>query len=991
MEPAPAIQCPKCGHSNAEGTLRCVVCDSVISSEDQLTLTHAGETAAWSRVMVGSGEGGPTLEPGSLLAGRYEILRVLGKGGMGAVYKARDIELERDVAIKVIRPELAGDAKTLQRFKQELILARQVTHRNVIRIFDLGTHEGVKFITMEFVVGRDLSHLLEEKQAERFTPAEAVQIVRQVSRALEAAHAEGVIHRDLKPQNIIMDSGGRVIVMDFGLARSMEMSGLTRTGTVLGTPAYMSPEQAKGGALDERSDLFSLGVIFYELLTGQAPFQAETVWGTLLKRTQEPAPPPTSIVPDLPPDLCEIVLKCLATDPAQRFQTATELSVALETWLGDGSYRSTAALPALPARSAPSAPAPAAQRIVRWRWFTGAAAILLAAAGFFGWLRLLWKPPGSPKAETVLVADFNNHTGDGIFDGTLEPMLRMGLEGAGFINAYSRTTLPGRPAQATGKLDDAGAMRSAVGQGLGVVVSGTVDRQGAGYALSARVIRAVTATTIATIDATAANKDQVLYAVTKLAAGIRKALGDDTSESAQRFALETLTATSLEAVHEYAAAMEALSNGKFDEARKSFSRAVDLDANFGLAYAGMASASQSLGEHQDAEKYIKLAIAHIDHMTERERYRTRALFYILTGDQQKCVELYSALVARYSADVGAHNNLGVCYSYLRNIPKAIEEMQRASEILPKRAVYRFNLALYRSYAGEFAEAEREVRAALKLNPSYLKGYLTLAYAQLGQGRLDDAAATYRDLAKVSANGASLAASGLADLDLYQGRFREAIAQLEPGAAADLAAQREDAAADKFAAVAYAEASRGQPAAAAPAAEKAVANSKSAKIRFLAARLLVGAGQVAKAQTLAASLSGKIEPEPQSYGKLIQAEIALQQGNARRSIQLATEANQQFNCWISRFDLGRAYLEAGSLPEAESEFDRLIRRRGEAMELFMDDDATYGYFPPVYYYLGRVREGMKTSGFAESYRTYLAIRGTAGEDPLLPDLRRHTAR
>ena len=187
----------------------------------------------------------------------------------------------------------------------------------------------------------------------------------------------------------------------------------------------------------------------------------------------------------------------------------------------------------------------------------------------------------------------------------------------------------------------------AVGQGLGVVVSGALDRQGSGYALSAKVIRSVTGETIATVEAGASNKNQILYAVTKLASGIRKALGDDTSESAQRFATETLTATSLEAVHEYAAAMESLSSGDFRAgARGRFSKAVDLDPKFGLAYAGMASASRSLGQNQDADKYIKLAIANIDGMTERERYRTRALYYVLAGDQQKCVEEYSALLTR---------------------------------------------------------------------------------------------------------------------------------------------------------------------------------------------------------------------------------------------------------------------------------------------------------------------------------------------------------
>ena len=228
MASSPTIQCPKCGHSNSQGRLRCAICDSAISVENA-TLTSLGQTVDWTR---GVSHGEPAklnVLPGTLLAGRYEILETLGQGGMGAVFKARDIELDRLLAVKVIRPELAGDPKTLKRFKQELILARQITHKNVIRIFDLGTHEGVKFITMEFVEGRDLSSMIEER---RFPAQEAAQIIRQVCRALEAAHAENVIHRDLKPQNVMIDSAGRVLVMDFGLARSVEMSGLTQTGAV---------------------------------------------------------------------------------------------------------------------------------------------------------------------------------------------------------------------------------------------------------------------------------------------------------------------------------------------------------------------------------------------------------------------------------------------------------------------------------------------------------------------------------------------------------------------------------------------------------------------------------------------------------------------------------------------------------------------------------------------------------------------------------------
>ena len=216
----------------------------------------------------------PALPPGEFAAGtvlgdRYEIIALLGQGGMGAVYKARDTELDRLVALKIIRPELTTNPEILKRFKQELILARQVTHRNVIRIFDLGQADGFKFITMEYLEGKDLRAVLREKG--KLTPEEAARIILQICRALEAAHSEGVIHRDLKPQNIMLDANGRAYVMDFGIARSAYLPGMTQTGALIGTPEYMSPEQAKGEKLGEQSDLFSLGVILHELVIGQSP------------------------------------------------------------------------------------------------------------------------------------------------------------------------------------------------------------------------------------------------------------------------------------------------------------------------------------------------------------------------------------------------------------------------------------------------------------------------------------------------------------------------------------------------------------------------------------------------------------------------------------------------------------------------------------------------------------------------------------------------
>ena len=235
----------------------------------------------------------PMLEAGEVLGGRYEILQLLGEGGMGAVYKAQDRELDRPVALKLIRPELASNPSILARFKQELLLSRQVTHKNVIRIYDLGEADGVKFITMEFVRGTRpaRAHPGEGTGKEKVFSGRAVEIMQQVCQALEAAHSVGVIHRDLKPQNIMRENNGRILVMDFGLARTLEGDGMTQIGALVGTMEYMSPEQALAKELDQRSDIFTAGLIFYELLTGKMPFRADSALASLIKRTQERARP----------------------------------------------------------------------------------------------------------------------------------------------------------------------------------------------------------------------------------------------------------------------------------------------------------------------------------------------------------------------------------------------------------------------------------------------------------------------------------------------------------------------------------------------------------------------------------------------------------------------------------------------------------------------------------------------------------------------------
>ena len=587
----------------------------------------------------------------------------------------------------------------------------------------------------------------------------------------------------------------------------------------------------------------------------------------------------------------------------------------------------------------------------------------------------------------VLIADFDNTTGDPAFHHTLEPMIKRALEEAGFISAHDRNGI--REAfgvSPPARMDAAAARELAAKQGVNVVLAGSVASEGNGYAVSLSATETVTGKLLTTVSGRAPSKDQVVVAATKLVAAVRKALGDDTSDSAQMFAMASVSAMSPEVLFYYAAARDASSNAKYDEARAHYAKAIELDPKFGIGYQGLATIARNTNRPDEAQKYVTEAFRYLDGMTERERYATRGLYYTLSGDQQQCVKEFTDLVNKYPVDVLAHNNLALCLTYVRNVPKAVEEMKRAVELVPRRALFRINLALYANYGGDFATANEQVEILRELErPQW--ALFNRALAELGQGGLDAAKATYEELGKTDARGISWMPSGLADLAIQEGRFSDAVPILSGGAEADLKADNREKAAQKFAALAHAQVLRKQNAAAIVAADKALATYNAVKIRFLAGMIFVEAGDSKRAQTVITGLTSEIHAEPQAYAKILEGRLALSRGDARLAVKLLLEANTLLDTWIGRFDLGRAYLEAGMLAQADSEFERCIQRRGEALALFLDEEPTYAFFPPVYYYRGRVREALNTAGFAESYRAYLNIRGKSTEDPLVPDVRR----
>jgi eukaryotic-like serine/threonine-protein kinase len=987
------MDCPQCGLNNPSNVIVCPKCNTPLPVRQAgvtppLTSVPRPEEADQT-IIKGVATGGSRPSPagvrevrisgralriGSVLGGRYEILKQLGEGGMGTVYKVRDRELDRVVAMKVIRPALAQTDEALTRFKQELIIARQVTHKNVSRIYDLAEADGVKFITMEFVEGQSLANLVRDKG--KLASKEAAGIVSQVCRALEVAHAEGVIHRDLKPQNIMVDGHGRVVVMDFGIARSLQIGSMTQTGIVLGTPAYMSPEQAKGEELDARSDLFSLGIIFYELLTGASPYKADTPLESLYKRSTEHVRPPVEIAPEIPKPLSDIALRCLEIDKGKRYASATEILSDLEAWAGTRLGTSVV----IERKKS---------RFGKMEWAAlGALAIVLAGVFFFR-DKLFSRQPVAHRQVSVLVADFSNQTTDSVFNETLEPAFIIGLEGAPFVQSFNRGTarrLATQLSPSSKSLDESVARLVATREGIDVIVVGSIAKVGSQYSISVKAIDGITGKDIVSKSAKA-DKQDVLASLGGLSADVRSALGDTTPESVKLAEEETFTAETLEAAHSYAAGQNLQQKGKWDEAIKEYQHATYLDPQFGRAFAGLAASEANLGRNQEAERNYKLALAHIDRMTDREKYRTRGAYYLWIKDPQRAVEEYTRLFQDFPADAVADSGLAYSYFLNRNMAKAKEIERHAADRNPASVVQRSNLALYALYAGDFADAAQEAQVALKLNPSSEEPVRTLALARLGQGQNQQAAETYKSLAAISARGASMADTGLADLAIYEGRTADAIHILEKAIPSDLAANDKASAAGKQAMLAEAELSLGQKDAAVAAAEKAIAMDQGDRIEFIAAAIFIEGGKTAPAKTIAAELSKRLQPDPQIYAKLIQGELQLHQGNPQGAIQSYEDAQKLSDTWLGRFYLGRASLEAGAFERASSEFEACQQRRGEATAVFLDDEPSYRGFPPVLYFLGRAQEGLHNADAADSYKAFLAIKAKGDADPLVADARK----
>jgi serine/threonine protein kinase/tetratricopeptide (TPR) repeat protein len=605
------------------------------------------------------------LQPGDLIGARYEILSLLGEGGMGAVYKAMDREVDRIVALKLIRPELASNPAILARFKQELLTAHQVTHKNVIRIYDISEADGVKFITMEFVEGNDLRRILTD---EGKLPIErTVEIIRQVCLALEAAHGAGVIHRDLKPQNIMQDSKtGRILVMDFGLARTIGGDGMTQTGALLGTIEYMSPEQSMGKSLDQRSDIFAVGLIFYELLVGKTPYKADTAMASLLRRNQERAVPAAELDASVPKALSDIVSKCLERDLEHRYQNVQEILHDLDAFQG---ARPTLASITLPAPIIPVKPA------LPWKWVAIVGLTLAVVAGGWAFRTGVFHSGSSGGSAEVkgpelslAILPFQNSTGDAALDQWGSNLADM-LTSAVGQSAHLRIVSPDRLHQVLTDLritagtpfDPNTIANIAKFSSADTIVWGKYFKNADKIHIQGTV-RDLKQGTDSPISVDAGNQNDITSPVNQLADQIRQhlAISSDAQKELKASSFQP-TSKSATALSAYLQGLQLRRQGKNLEAVKLFQTAVEQDPEFALAYSRLAETDSALGFDSQAEQASRKAVELDSSLPLAQKYLIEANHARVMKDNKKAVETYEKLAASQPGDSDVQFALGGLY------------------------------------------------------------------------------------------------------------------------------------------------------------------------------------------------------------------------------------------------------------------------------------------------------------------------------------------